>query len=145
MSISWPYSQFVSQFSARKILLFCLSSDPACFLARKVLLFFKICQFLDLILKFFPIFYPKNILFCKISQFLDLILKVFPNFWPKKSFFLPFWKCGTQKQFLGTVVGTHIPLTQSILDLQISYLHENWLEFHQKSNGPIRLSLLCLV
>ena len=38
-----------------------------------------------------------------------------------------------------------IPLTQSILDLQQSYLHENWSEFNQKSNGHIRLSLSCLV
>ena len=38
-----------------------------------------------------------------------------------------------------------IPLTQSILDLQQSYLHENWSEFNQKSNGHIRLSPSCLV
>ena len=30
----------------------------------------------------------------------------------------------------------------SILDLETSYLHENWSELNQKFNGPIRLSLI---
>ena len=70
-----------SQFLAQKILFLCWGSAPACFFGPKrfFFFFFKICQFLVLILDFFPNFWPKKSFF---------LIKLSPSlfFWPEKSF-----------------------------------------------------------
>ena len=77
----WSLYSFFPQLLAQKILILFLSSARACFFwPKKSFSFFRIGQFLALILNFSHNFWPKKSFFLKLSTSFF--------FWPAKSFFL---------------------------------------------------------
>ena len=122
----WPLKSIFFRIFAQKRPFFVLAQPQLVSLARKVLFFFKIGKFLDLILKCFRNFWSKKfffyaeaqpqllfLFFFKTGKFLDLILKCFRNFWSKKFLFY----AETQPQI--------VFLAQKVFFL------ENWLIFGQ--------------